>query len=125
VDQASAALIKDLKQRGLLDDTIVVWGGEFGRTPITQFPGKYSGRDHHPYAFTNWVAGGGIKPGITIGETDQIGYRVVADKVDVHDVHATLLHLMGIDHRKLTYKSQGRNFRLTDVAGNVVRKLLI
>jgi hypothetical protein len=125
VDQASAALIKDLKQRGLLDDTIVVWGGEFGRTPITQNPGKYPGRDHHPYAFTIWAAGGGIKPGVTIGETDEIGYRVVADKVDVHDLHATLLHLMGIDHLRLTYKSQGRNFRLTDVAGSVVQKLLV
>src|SRR5439155_20821504 len=124
-DQACTALIKDLKQRGLLDNTIVLWGGEFGRTPINQNPGKYPGRDHHPYAFTVWAAGGGIKPGITIGETDELGYRVVADKVDVHDLHATLLHLMGIDHMKLTYKSQGRNFRLTDVAGNVVQKLLL
>jgi uncharacterized protein DUF1501 len=124
VDQASAALIKDLKQRGLLDDTIVLWGGEFGRTPINQNPGKYPGRDHHPYAFTIWAAGAGIKRGITIGETDELGYRIVADKIDVHDLHATLLHLMGIDHTKLVYKSQGRNFRLTDVAGHVAEKLL-
>jgi arylsulfatase A-like enzyme len=117
-------LIKDLKQRGLLDDTIVLWGGEFGRTPINQNPGKYPGRDHHPYAFTIWAAGAGIKRGITIGETDELGYRIVADKIDVHDLHATLLYLMGIDHTKLVYKSQGRNFRLTDVAGHVAEKLL-
>jgi Protein of unknown function (DUF1501) len=125
VDQASAALIKDLKQRGLLDNTVVLWGGEFGRTPISQNPGKYPGRDHHPYAFTIWAAGGGIKPGITVGETDELGYRIVADKIDVHDLHATLLHLMGVDHTKLVYKFQGRNFRLTDVAGTVVEKLLL
>jgi uncharacterized protein (DUF1501 family) len=124
VDQASAALIKDLKQRGLLSSTLVVWGGEFGRTPICQNPGKYPGRDHHPYAYTVWAAGGGIKPGVTIGETDELGYRVATDRVDVHDLHATLLGQLGLDHKKLVYKFKGREFRLTDVAGNVVEKLL-
>jgi hypothetical protein len=121
-DQASAALIKDLKQRGLLDETIVVWGGEFGRTPMVQ--GGDDGRDHHPNAFTMWMAGGGIKPGITIGQTDELGFEVVADRVHVHDLHATLLHLLGFDHERLTYRSQGRDFRLTDVQGLVVDKLL-
>jgi hypothetical protein len=121
-EQASAALIKDLKQRGLLDETLVVWGGEFGRTPMMQ--GGDDGRDHHPNAFTMWLAGGGIKPGLTLGETDELGFSVVADKVHVHDLHATLLHLLGFDHTKLTYRFQGRDFRLTDVHGEVVRKLL-
>ena len=121
-DQASAALIKDLKQRGLLDETIVVWGGEFGRTPMVQ--GGDDGRDHHPNAFTMWMAGGGIKPGITIGKTDELGFEVVEDRVHVHDLHATLLHLLGFDHERLTYRSQGRDFRLTDVQGLVVDKLL-
>ena len=121
-DQACAALVKDLKQRGMLDDTLVVWGGEFGRTPMTQ--GGNDGRDHHPNAFTMWMAGGGIKPGLTMGATDDLGFNVVEDKVHVHDLHATLLHLLGFDHTKLTYKSQGRNFRLTDVHGQVVQKLL-
>ncbi len=121
-DQASAALIQDLKQRGLLKDTIVVWGGEFGRTPMVQ--GGNDGRDHHPNAFTMWMAGGGIKPGITIGETDDLGFNVTGDRVHVHDLHATLLHLLGFDHEKLTHRFQGRDFRLTDVQGLVIDKLL-
>jgi hypothetical protein len=121
-DQACAALVKDLKQRGLLDDTLVIWGGEFGRTPMTQ--GGTDGRDHHPNAFTMWLAGGGIKPGITLGESDEFGFNAVRDKVHVHDLHATLLHLLGFDHTKLTYRFQGRDFRLTDVQGNVVKQLL-
>jgi len=126
-DQASAALIKDLKQRGLLDDTLVIWGGEFGRTPMVEANadfGRKWGRDHHPQAFTMWLAGGGIKPGITLGETDELGFHVVKDKVHVHDLHATILQLLGFDHTKLTYRFQGRDFRLTDVAGNVVQKLV-
>jgi hypothetical protein len=121
-DQASAALVKDLKQRGMLEDTLVLWGGEFGRTPMTQ--GDNDGRDHHPNAFTMWMAGGGIKPGLVLGQTDELGFNVVEDKVHVHDLHATLLHLLGFDHTKLTYRSQGRDFRLTDVHGHVVQKLL-
>jgi len=126
-DQASAALIKDLKQRGLLDDTLVLWGGEFGRTPMVESnpdAGRKLGRDHHPQAFTVWMAGGGIKPGITLGETDELGFHVVKDKVHVHDLHATLLHLLGFDHTKLTYRFQGRDFRLTDVEGEIVQELL-
>jgi uncharacterized protein (DUF1501 family) len=121
-DRASAALIKDLKQRGLLDDTLVIWGGEFGRTPMVQ--GGNDGRDHHPNAFTMWFAGGGIKPGITIGESDELGFNAVTDKVHVHDLHATLLHLLGFDHTKLIYRFQGRDFRLTDVHGKLVEKLM-
>ncbi len=121
-DQACAALVKDLKQRGMLEDTLVVWGGEFGRTPMTQ--GGTDGRDHHPNAFTMWMAGGGTKPGLVMGQTDELGFNVVEDKVHVHDLHATLLHLLGFDHTKLTYKFQGRNFRLTDVHGRIVNKLL-
>lgn len=121
-DQACAALIKDLKQRGMLEDTLVIWGGEFGRTPMVQ--GGNDGRDHHPNCFTMWMAGGGIKPGITIGESDEFGFNVVRDRVHVHDLHATLLHLLGFDHTKLTYRFQGRDFRLTDVHGEVVSKLL-
>jgi hypothetical protein len=127
VDQACAALITDLKQRGMLDDTLVVWGGEFGRTNYSQ--GKLTatdyGRDHHPRCFTAWMAGGGVKPGITHGATDDFGYNVVADGVHVHDMQATILHLLGIDHEKLTYKFQGRHYRLTDVHGNVVKPILI
>lgn len=124
-DQASAALVKDLKARGLLDDTLVVWGGEFGRTPMGEFrdPTK-PGRDHHIDAFSIWMAGGGIKPGQTIGKTDDIGYNVVEDPVHVHDLQATILHLLGLNHLDLTYRFRGRDFRLTDVAGNVVDKLL-
>ena len=121
-DRAAAALIKDLKQRGLLDSTLVVWGGEFGRTPMNQ--GGNDGRDHHPNAFTMWMAGGGVKSGITLGESDELGFNVVKDKVHVHDLHATMLHLLGFDHTKLTYKFQGRPFRLTDVHGEVVEKLI-
>jgi hypothetical protein len=121
-DRASAALVKDLKQRGMLDDTLVVWGGEFGRTPMVQ--GGSDGRDHHPNAFTMWLAGGGVKPGLVLGETDELGFNVTADKVHVHDLHATMLHLLGFDHRRLTYRFQGRDFRLTDVHGEVVEKLL-
>jgi len=122
-DQACAALVKDLKQRGLLDETLVIWGGEFGRTPMVQGGGN-DGRDHHPNCFTMWLAGGGIKPGITYGESDQFGFNVVNDGVHVHDMHATILRLLGFDHTKLTYRSQGRDFRLTDVSGNVVEKLI-
>jgi hypothetical protein len=121
-DQACAALIKDLKQRGLLDDTLVIWGGEFGRTPMVQ--GGNDGRDHHPNAFTMWMAGGGIKGGQTLGATDDLGFSVVQDRVHVHDLHATVLHLLGFDHTRLTYRFQGRDFRLTDVAGQVVQKML-
>jgi hypothetical protein len=122
-DQASAALIKDLKQRGLLDDTLVIWGGEFGRTPMVQGGGD-DGRDHHPNAFTMWLAGGGIKPGITLGESDEFGFNVVKDKVHVHDLHATILHLLGFDHTRLIHRFQGRDFRLTDVHGQIVTPLL-
>ena len=121
-DKASAALVRDLKQRGLLDDTLVIWGGEFGRTPMVQ--GGNDGRDHHPNAFTLWLAGGGIKPGLTLGKSDDFGFNVVEDKVHVHDLHATILHLLGFDHTRLTHRFQGRDFRLTDVAGEVVKKLL-
>jgi hypothetical protein len=125
-DQASAALVTDLKQRGLLDDTLVVWGGEFGRTSYCQ--GKFTetqyGRDHHPNAFTMWMAGGGIKPGLSYGETDDFAYNVVKDPVHVHDLQATIMHLMGVDHEKLTFKYQGRRFRLTDVHGKVVKDIL-
>ena len=121
-DQASAALIKDLKQRGMLDDTLVIWGGEFGRTPMVQ--GGDDGRDHHPNCFTMWLAGGGVKHGVTIGESDEFGFNATRDKVHVNDLHATILHLLGFDHTKLTYRFQGRDFRLTDVAGEVVQKLL-
>jgi hypothetical protein len=125
-DQACAALVKDLKQRGMLEDTLVVWGGEFGRTPMVQgAPGeKADGRDHHPNAFTMWLAGGGTKPGLVLGESDELGFNVTKDKVHVHDLHGTILHLLGFDHTKLTYRFQGRDFRLTDVHGSVVQKLL-
>ena len=125
-DRAAAALIKDLKQRGLLDSTLVIWGGEFGRTPMNEerSGSKYLGRDHHPRAFSIWMAGGGIKGGMTFGKTDELGYNPVEDAVEIHDLHATALHLMGLDHTKLTYKFQGRDFRLTDVSGKVIQKLL-
>ncbi len=126
-DQPSAALVMDLKRRGLLDDTLVVWGGEFGRTPFIQ--GNLDnrplwGRDHHPYGFTIWAAGGGIKPGVTYGATDDLGFNAVENPVHVHDFQATLLHLLGIDHTRLTYKYQGRDFRLTDVHGKIVKGIL-
>lgn len=126
VDQAAAALVKDLKLRGLLDDTIVVWAGEFGRTPMNEgrAGSTYLGRDHHPRAFTIWMAGGGIKPGLALGATDELGYFATEDPVHVHDLHATMLHLLGLNHTELTYSFQGRNFRLTDVHGKVVTKLL-
>jgi hypothetical protein len=122
-DRPCAALIKDLKDRGMLDDTLVIWGGEFGRTPMVQGGGD-DGRDHHPNCFTMWLAGGGVKRGITIGESDEFGFNATKDKVHVHDLHATILHLLGFDHTKLTYRFQGRDFRLTDVEGEVVEKLL-
>jgi len=121
-DKASAALILDLKQRGLLEDTLVVWGGEFGRTPMVQ--GGEDGRDHHPNAFTMWLAGGGVKKGLVMGESDELGFNVTKDRVHVHDLHATMMHLLGFDHTKLTFRFQGRDFRLTDVHGEVVHKLL-
>ncbi len=123
VDQPSVALLKDLKRRGLLDSTLVIWGGEFGRTPQGE-PRETLGRDHHIEAYAMWLAGGGIKGGQTIGETDEIGYYTVRDPVHVHDLQATVLHLLGLEHTKLTYRFQGRDFRLTDVAGQVVDKLL-
>lgn len=120
VDQASAALVKDLKNRGMLEDTLVVWGGEFGRTPMAQG----SGRDHHIKGFSIWMAGGGIKGGIAHGKTDELGYNSVEDVVHVHDFHATMLHLLGLDHERLTFRAQGRDFRLTDVSGNVVHNII-
>lgn len=125
-DQACAALVRDLKRRGMLDDTLVVWGGEFGRTSYSQGPltADNYGRDHHPRCFTVWMAGGGVRPGLTYGETDDFCYNVVRDPVHVHDFHATLLHLLGIDHERLTYRFQGRRFRLTDVHGHVARGLM-
>lgn len=126
-DQPVAALLKDLKERGLLDETLVVWGGEFGRTPLGENRSGFktvTGRDHHPYSFSLWMAGGGIKGGQTIGTTDEIGWGVEEDPIHVHDLHATILHLFGFDHEELTYRHQGRDFRLTDVHGKVVKKLL-
>ena len=126
VDQAQAALVQDLKQRGMLEDTLVLWGGEFGRGPYSQgvLTEDNYGRDHHPRCFTIWMAGGGSKPGITYGESDDFGYNVAADPVHIHDLHATMLHLLGIDHTKLTFQFQGRDFRLTDVHGKVINSLL-
>jgi uncharacterized protein (DUF1501 family) len=126
-DRASAALVIDLERRGLLDDTLVVWGGEFGRTNYSQGPLTESnyGRDHHPRCFTVWMAGAGVRPGYTHGATDEFGYNIVSDPVHVHDLNATLLHLMGVDHERLTHKYQGRHFRLTDVHGRVVEELLV
>ncbi len=122
-DQPIAGLLADLEQRGLLDETLVVWGGEFGRLPISQ-KGKNPGRDHNPHAFTYWMAGGGVQGGVHFGETDELGHKAAVDKVSVNDLHATLLHLLGFDHERLTYFHNGRNFRLTDVAGEVVKKIL-
>lgn len=125
-DQPSAALLMDLRERGLLDDTLVIWGGEFGRTVYSQ--GKLTadnyGRDHHPRCYTIWLAGGGIKPGLSVGETDDFSYNIVSDPVHVHDLNATILHCLGLDHTRLTYRFQGRNFRLTDVHGEVIRRIL-
>ena len=122
VDQACAALIEDLKQRGMLEDTLIVFGGEFGRTPMTQ--GGTDGRDHHPNAFTMWLAGGGIKGGVNHGKTDDLGFNAVEDKVHIHDLNATILHQLGFDHEKLTTRFQGRDFRLTDVHGHVIKPIL-
>jgi uncharacterized protein (DUF1501 family) len=123
IDQGCAALVRDLKSRGLLEDTLVIWGGEFGRTPMGENR-EFTGRNHHIDAFTMWFAGGGTKPGVTVGSTDELGFNAVEDRAHVHDIHATLLHLLGIDHKKLTFRFQGRDFRLTDVHGEVMRKIL-
>ena len=122
MDQASAALIRDLKRRGLLDQTLVVWGGEFGRTPVSE---SGDGRDHNPYGFSMFMTGGGVKGGLTYGATDDFGFKAVENRVSIHDLHATILHLLGIDHEKLTYRYAGRDFRLTDVFGNVVKDILV
>jgi len=124
VDQPIAALLTDLARRGMLDDTLVVWGGEFGRTPVTEGRAGSFGRDHNPYGYTMWLAGGGVKGGFHYGATDEVGYYAVEDKVHLHDLHATMLHLLGLDHEKLTYRYAGRDFRLTDVYGRVVREIL-
>ena len=126
MDQPQAALVQDLKERGLLDDTLVVWGGEFGRSVYCQgrFTEEVYGRDHHPRCFTMWMAGGGVKPGVTIGETDDFSYNIAKDPVHVHDLHATFLHLLGVDHTKLTFHYQGRDFRLTDVHGKIIESIL-
>jgi hypothetical protein len=121
-DQPVSALLTDLKARGLLDSTLVIWGGEFGRLPLVQKGG--TGRDHNPHAFTVWMAGGGVKGGVHHGETDELGHKAVVDRVSVHDLHATLLHLLGLDHQRLTFRYSGRDFRLTDVSGRVVREIL-
>jgi len=120
-DVPIAGLLRDLKRRGLLDSTLVVWGGEFGRMPVSE---KSQGRDHNPHGFLMWMAGGGVKGGVSHGETDEIGYKAAVDPVSVHDVHATILHLMGLDHKRLTYAHNGRKFRLTDVSGDVLRKII-
>ena len=121
VDQPIAALIRDLKRTGLLDSTLVVWGGEFGRTPFAQ---GSNGRDHNPHGFTMWLAGGGVQGGVSIGATDEFGYRAVETPFEIHDLHATMLHLLGIDHERLTYRFSGRDIRLTDVRGRVMRGIL-
>jgi uncharacterized protein (DUF1501 family) len=129
-DQAIGALLRDLKQRGMLDETLVIWGGEFGRTPTVELPtpganaGKVNGRDHNHYGFTYWLAGGGVKGGQVYGATDELGFQAVDKPVHVHDLHATILHLLGFDHEKLTYRYAGRDFRLTDVHGKVVKELI-
>jgi hypothetical protein len=129
-DQAIGALIQDLKQRGLLDETLIIWGGEFGRTPVVELPkqgsnqGKINGRDHNHHGFTVWLAGGGVRGGQTIGATDEFGFKAVENRVHVHDLHATILHLMGFDHERFTYRYAGRDFRLTDVSGRVVREVV-
>jgi uncharacterized protein (DUF1501 family) len=123
IDQPCAALVRDLKERGLLEDTLVIWGGEFGRTPMGE-PRESLGRDHHIENYTMWLAGGGTKPGVNLGRSDELGYYTVEDQVHVHDLQATILHLLGLDHERLTYRFQGRDFRLTDVHGEVVQKIL-
>ena len=126
VDQAQAALIKDLKQRGMLDETLVLWAGEFGRTVYSQgtLTRENYGRDHHPRCFSIWLAGGGVKPGISYGRTDDYSYNIVENPVEVHDLHATLLHLLGVDHKEMTYRHQGRDYRLTDVHGKIIKPIL-
>jgi uncharacterized protein (DUF1501 family) len=127
-DRASAALVTDLKRRGMLDSILVVWGGEFGRTPMVETNpalGRSQGRDHHPSAYTMWLAGGGIRPGMAHGVTDDLGFHVAEGKVHIHDLQATILHCLGLNHEKLTYRYQGRDFRLTDVHGSVVKELLL
>ena len=121
-DQPVAALLSDLKQRGLLDETLVVWGGEFGRLPLVQKGG--TGRDHNPHAFTTWFAGGGVQGGKLYGETDEIGYKSLIDRVSVNDIHATILHQLGLNHQQLTFRYNGRDFRLTDVSGRVITEIL-
>ncbi|TWW12369.1 hypothetical protein E3A20_01770, partial [Planctomyces bekefii] len=121
IDRPIAALLQDLRQRGLLDETLILWGGEFGRTPTSE---NGSGRDHNHYGFTTWLAGGGVRGGMTYGETDDFGFRAVQDRVHVHDLHATMLHLLGLDHERLTYRYAGRDFRLTDVAGRVLTEVV-
>jgi hypothetical protein len=125
-DQASAALLIDLEQRGLLEDTILIWGGEFGRTPMNEKRNgsTFLGRDHHPHAMTMWMAGGGIKEGLSYGETDDLGYLIHENPMEIHDLHATMLHLLGIEHESFTYMHQGRDFRLTDVSGKIVTDLI-
>jgi len=126
VDQAIAALLRDLKQRGLLEETLVVWAAEFGRTPIDEarVDTVHLGRDHHPFAGTFWMAGAGVKPGLTLGATDELGFMAVERPTEVFDLQATILHLMGLEHERFTYRSQGRDFRLTDVSGSVIHELL-
>jgi uncharacterized protein (DUF1501 family) len=129
-DQPIGALLKDLKQRGMLEDTLVIWGGEFGRTPVVELPtaganaGKINGRDHNHYGFTMWLAGGGVKGGTVYGATDEFGFQAAVNPVHVHDLHATILHLLGFDHTKLTFRYAGRDFRLTDVHGKVVKEIV-
>jgi len=129
-DQAIGALLQDLKQQGMFDETLVIWGGEFGRTPTVELPtpgsnqGKINGRDHNHHGFSMWMAGGGVRGGVVHGATDDFGFSAVEDKVHVHDLHATILHLLGLNHEKLTYRYAGRDYRLTDVYGNVVRDIL-
>jgi uncharacterized protein (DUF1501 family) len=122
IDKPVAGLLQDLKARGLLDETLVVWGGEFGRSPTAQ---SLDGRDHNPFGFTMWMAGGGIKSGMTYGATDDFGWHAVENRIHVHDLHATILHLMGLDHERLTYRYSGRDYRLTDIFGNVVHDILV
>jgi uncharacterized protein (DUF1501 family) len=124
IDKPITGLILDLKARGLLDETLVIWGGEFGRTPTVQVGNGPKGRDHHPDGFTMWMAGGGVKGGFRYGQTDELGYHAIEDRCTIHDLHATILHLMGLDHTRLTYQHAGREFRLTDVYGEVATKIL-
>ena len=119
-----AALLTDLEQRGLLEDTLVIWGGEFGRLPLAQIGTAKPGRDHNPHCFTAWMAGGGVKGGVSYGESDELGFKAAVNRVSVNDFHATILHLLGLEHERLTYKYNGRQFRLTDVAGEVLDEII-